>query len=301
VIEGDTWTEAHAAYDFPPSEGRFFSERMHRAFRIEVLDFDATYRSTGLPKDFVSRVRVVGSDGEGVHRIRVNAPLSVEGVKIYQQGYGWAPVIEVRRDGRLLLSEPVVFVTDNPNDQRVPWRGVLKLPSLRPQVGLELRLLPDVRAALIGAPMLEARDPFLTYTAWRGDLRLTAAQSVFRLDTRSLDPFAEGGMGLGQTRKLPGGIEVTFRDLREYTQFLVKRDPGTWIMLAAAALIVGGLVPALYSSRRRVWVRAVPADGEGTLLQIAGFALQRKAAFDEEFAEISGELGTVGSSWQTTR
>ena len=107
-------------------------------------------------------------------------------------------------------------------------------------------------------------------------------------------------MGLGQTRRLPGGIEVTFRDLREYTQFLVKRDPGTWIMLAAAALIVGGLIPALYSSRRRVWVRAVPADGEGTLLQIAGFALQRKAAFDDEFAEISGELGTVGSSWQTT-
>ena len=302
VIEGDTWTEAHAAYDFPPSEGRFFSERMHRAFRFEVLDFDATYRSTGLPKDFVSRVRVVGSDGDGggVHRIRVNAPLSVEGVKIYQLGYGWAPVIEIRRDGRVLLSEPVVFVTDNPNDQRVPWRGVLKLPSLRPQVGLELRLLPDVRAALIGAPMLEARDPFLTYTAWRGDLRLTAAQSVFRLDTRSLDPFAEGGMGLGQTRRLPGGIVVTFRDLREYTQFLVKRDPGTWIMLAAAALIVGGLIPALYSSRRRVWVRAVPADGEGTLLQIAGFALQRKAAFDDEFAEISGELGTVGSSWQTT-
>jgi cytochrome c biogenesis protein len=302
VMEGHTWTEAHAAYDFPPVEGRFFAESMHRAFRLEVLDFDAAYRPTGLPKDFVSRVRVTGSDGEpaGEHEIRVNDPLSVEGVKIYQQGYGWAPVVEVRQDGRLLAGQPVVFVTDAPDDQRIPWRGVLKLPSLRPQVGLELRLFPDPVAGVVGAPMLEARDPFLVFDAWRGDLQLTAAQSVFRLDKAGLEPFAEGGLGVGQTRELPGGIEVTFRELREYTQFLVKRDPGTWIMLLAAVLIVAGLLPALYSSRRRVWVRAVPADGEGTLLQVGGFALQRKAAFEEEFAEISGELGTVRSSWSPT-
>jgi cytochrome c biogenesis protein len=298
VIEGDTWTETHAAYDFPPVEGRFFTEGMHRAFRLEVLDFDASYRRSGVPRDFVSRVRV---DGAGrVEEIRVNDPLTVDGVKVYQQGFGWAPVIEVRHDGRLLASEPVVFVTDRPTDPRVPWRGVIKLPSLRPQVGLEFRLLPDSLAALSGAAMLEARDPFLFYEAWRGDLRLTAAQSVFRLDKAGLEPFDDGGLGVGRSQALPGGIEITFRDLREYTQFLVKRDPGTGLMLLAAALIVAGLVPALYSSRRRVWVRAVPADGDGTLLQVGGFALQRKAAFEEEFADISGELGTVRSAWGPT-
>jgi cytochrome c biogenesis protein len=297
VIEGDTWTEAHAAYDFPPAEGRFFAEGMHRAFRLEVLDFDASYHDTGVPRDFVSRVRAGGGP---VEEIRVNEPLTVDGVKVYQLGFGWAPVVEVRQDGRLLASQPVVFVTDAPEDQRVPWRGVIKLPSLRPQVGLEFRLLPDSLAALSGAPMVEARDPFLLFEAWRGDLRLTAGQSVFRLDKAGLEPFADGGLGAGQTRELPGGIEVTFRELREYTQFLVKRDPGTGIMLLAAALIVAGLLPALYSSRRRVWVRAVPADGEGTLLQVGGFALQRKAAFEEEFAEISGELGTVRASWSPT-
>jgi cytochrome c biogenesis protein len=303
VVEGDSWTEAHAAYDFPPTEGRFFTEGMHRGFGIEVLDFDAAYRSTGLPRDFVSRVRVTSSDGRpaGVHEIRVNDPLSVEGVKLYQQGYGWAPVIEVRQDGRLLVSEPVVFVTDSPGDQRSPWRGVIKLPSLRPQIGLELRLFPDPVAGLAGEPMLEARNPFLAFTAWRGDLRLEAAQSVFRLDTSDLEAFADGGLGRGQSTDLSDGVELTFRELREYTQLLVKRDPGTGIMLLGAALIVGGLLPALYSSRRRVWIRAVPADGEGTLLQVGGFALQRKSAFEEEFAEISGELGTVRPSWTPTR
>jgi cytochrome c biogenesis protein len=290
VVEGDTWTETAARYDVPPQTGRFFSLDDHTGFQVRVRDFDATYRPTGLPRDFVSRVEVL-EDGAVVRReeIRVNHPLDHRGVKVYQSGYGWAPVIEVRADGELLASEPVVFVTDTPNDLRRPFRGVVKLTSLRPQVGLELRLLPDSLAAAAGQPMLEARRPFLLFQAYRGDLRLTAAQSVFRLDKRGLEPWESGGIGLGETVELPGGVEIAFRDLREYTQFLVKRDPGLWLMLAAAALILFGLLPALYSSRRRVWVRAVAGDG-GTRVEVGGFALQRKGAFEDEFRDLAGEL-----------
>jgi cytochrome c biogenesis protein len=292
VVEGETWTEAHASYDLPPVEGRFFTEGMHTGFQLRVEDFDATYRRSGLPRDFVSRVTVISPDGAPVEEreVRVNHPLSYEGVKVFQQGYGWAPVLEVRRDGRTLAEGPVVFITDAPSDQRRPWRGVIKLPSLRPQVGLEFRLFPDALAAASGAPMLEARAPFLAFQAWRGDLRLTAAQSVFRLDTTGLERWTDGGIPLGETVELPGGLEITFVELREYTQLLITRDPGTWVMLVAALLILAGLVPALYSSRRRVWVRAVRADGEGTLLQVGGFALQRRGAFEEEFKSIAGEL-----------
>jgi cytochrome c biogenesis protein len=295
IVEGETWTEAHASYDLPPEEGRFFTEGMHTGIQLRLDDFDATYYPDGLPKDFVSRVEVIEADGSaaGPSEIRVNHPLSVEGVKVFQQGYGWAPVIEVRHDGRLVVGGPVVFVTDTPNDQRRPWRGVIKLPSLDPQVGLEFRLLPDPLAGVAGAPMLEARDPFLSWRAWRGDLRLTSAQSVFSLDTTGLEPWLDGGLGLGQTEELPGGIEITFRELGEYTQLLVKRDPGTGLMLAAAILILVGLIPALASSRRRVWVRATGADGAGTRLQVGGFALQRRAAFEEEFDAIARELSKV--------
>ena len=295
IVEGETWTEAHASYDIPPEEGRFFTEGTHTGVQVRLEDFDATYYPDGLPRDFVSTVEVRGADGASTSRaeIRVNHPLSVDGLKLFQQGYGWAPVIEVRHEGRLVASGPVVFVTDTPNDQRRPWRGVVKLPSLEPQVGLAFRLLPDPRAGVAGAPMLEARDPFLTWRAWRGDLRLTSAQSVFDLDTTGLEPWLDGGLGLGETAELPGGVEITFRELREYTQLLVKRDPGTGLMLAAAILILVGLVPALASSRRRVWVRATGADGAGTRLQVGGFALQRRAAFAEEFDDIAHELSRV--------
>jgi cytochrome c biogenesis protein len=290
VVEGNVFTEARANYDVPPAEGRFFSEDMHRGFQVRVRDFEVRYRRNGLPRDFVSRVDV--RDGSGTARtaeIRVNHPLEHDGVKVYQSGYGWAPIIEVRQDGRLLAGGPIVFVTDGSQDQRRPWRGVVKLPSLRPQVGLEFRLLPDPQSFVLGAPMLEARSPFLGFTAYRGDLRLTAAQNVFTLDKRGLREWEEGGIGMGQRAQLPGGLEISFPGLRQYTQFRVTRDPGTGIVLAAALLVLVGLIPALYSSRRKLWVRAVP-DGDGTLVQLGGFALQRKAAFDEEFQSVAREL-----------
>lgn len=293
VVEGETWTEAHAAYDLPPNEGRFFAETMHAGFQARVEDFDASFYPSGLPRQFVSLLALIDEDGSdlGERELRVNDPLSHDGVRLYQQGYGWAPVIEVRREGRVLAGEPVIFITRTPNEPRRPWQGVIKLPSLRPQVGLELRLFPDPIAGLAGAPMLEARDPFIAYDAWRGDLRLDRAQSVFRLDKTGLVRFGGGGgIGLGQTATLPNGVEITFRELREYTQLLVKRDPGLGLMLFAALLMLAGLLPALYSSRRRVWVRAIPADDAGTRLQVAGFALQRRAAFEEEFRSIAGEL-----------
>jgi len=293
VVEGETWTEAHASYDLPPDEGRFFAESMHQGFGVRVEDFDAAYHPSGLPEDFRSRVTLIDGDGmpAGQRVIRVNEPLEQDGVKLYQLGYGWAPVLEVRFEDRLLAAEPVVFTTRSPNDLTAPWRGVVKLPSLEPDVGLELRLFPDPVAGLVGGPMLEARDPFLFYDAWRGDLRLDRAQSVFALDKTGLQPFGPGGgFGLGETARLPNGVEIAFTELREYTQFLVKRDPGTGIMLAAALLTLLGLLPALYSSRRRLWVRAIPADRSGTRLQVAGFAMQRRAAFEDEFRSIAGEL-----------
>ena len=290
VVEGGVFTEAHANYDVPPSEGRFFSEAMHRGFQVRVRSFDVRYRRSGLPREFVSRVDVL--DGDRTVRnaeIRVNEPLEHEGVKVYQSGYGWAPIIEVRQDGRLLAGGPTVFVTDGSQDQRKAWRGVLKLPSIRPQIGLEFRLLPDPQAFVLGAPMLEARAPFLGFTAFRGDLRLTAAQNVFTLDKRGLRKWEDGGIGIGQGVELPGGLEISFPKLRQYTQFRVARDPGAGIVLVAAILVLTGLIPALYSSRRKLWVRVV-AEGDGTLLQLGGVALQRKSAFEDEFQAVAREL-----------
>ena len=97
--------------------------------------------------DFVSHVDLLDPQGNVAQHadIRVNHPASIDGVEFFQYGFGWAPVVEVREHGELIASEPITFVQD-PAPEGVPqlampWHGILKLPSLHPQVGMSRRAL----------------------------------------------------------------------------------------------------------------------------------------------------------------
>jgi cytochrome c biogenesis protein len=87
----------------------------------------------------------------------------------------------------------------------------------------------------------------------------------------------------------PADLTVRFADLRQYSVFQVSRDRGVGIVIGAAILILVGLLPALYVSRRKVWVRAEP-DPSGALVRVGGFALQRKDRFEEEFGRLVRDL-----------
>jgi cytochrome c biogenesis protein ResB len=67
------------------------------------------------------------------------------------------------------------------------------------------------------------------------------------------------------------------------------------LVLAAAILMLVGLLPALSSSRRRVFVRAEP-DGDGALLRVGGFALQQRVRFEEEFAALVEEMARAAGA-----
>jgi cytochrome c biogenesis protein len=303
IAEGETWAEVHAGYDGSAREGRFFRED-HTGLQVRVNDFQVDYRANGSPREFVTRADLLEPDGRpiGPVDIRVNHPAGVLGVKLYQAGYGWAPVIEVRSEGRVVASAPLVFVSspapEGENPSVFPWRGVLRLPSLRPQVALELRLFPDPRAFGVGLqtgeplPMLVARDPIITYTPYRGDLPSTASQTLTTLDTTGMEKLRGGVIAEGESEQVLPGLTVSFPELREYTVLQVSRDRGLGIILAAAVLILLGLLPALYDSRRKLWVRAEAGEG-GTVLKVGGFALQRRDQFEEEFTKLVEELGKV--------
>jgi cytochrome c biogenesis protein len=303
IVEGQTWTDAAENYDGTVREGRFFSGTF-TGTQIHLRSFEDTYRQSGQPMDFVSHLDLRGPDGAplGEADIRVNHPAQVNGLRIFQYGYGWAPVITIVDGGRTIFDGPVVMTQDRAPEGvgqlAMPWHGVVKLPSLDPQVGLQVTLWPDAYAYLqfqqTGVPvaMTTARDPFLQVAAYRGIL---TDPSLRDLDTSTMRPWGSGlVVGRGQTKVLGAdgtGAELTvgFPELRQYSVIQVSRDRGVWIVLVAAILILLGLLPALYSSRRKLWVRAEP-DGDGTLLKVGGFALQRRERFEEEFATIVDEV-----------
>jgi cytochrome c biogenesis protein len=300
ISEGECWVEAAANYDGNIRTGRFFGGD-HTGARVCVQDFEDRFRQSGQPMDFVTTATLRSGDGGPARTvdIRVNDPAGVDGVRYYQYAFGWSPVIEVRRAGELIASGPVQFERDpvppGLGELQVPWHGALRLPTTEPQVGIEFQLWPDSRAffavAQTGTVPLMNRvfRPVLRYRAFEGDLASELRPSFARLDTRGLRGFRSGIIGAGQTVHLSGDLTVTFADLKQYTVLQVGRDRGLWIMLAASILILLGLVPALYTSRRKVWVRAEPAS-EGSVLKVGGYALQRTSQFEEEFTRLVDRL-----------
>jgi cytochrome c biogenesis protein ResB len=121
---------------------------------------------------------------------------------------------------------------------------------------------------------------------------------VFTLDFSGLSSAGNPLiLPLGKSGKFPDGLQVEFPSLKQYTVLTLASDPGVPIVAVAAGLILLGLIPSLYVSRRRVWLRAAPAEGGGVRVELAGLALQGKLAFVDEFKELAREveLGLLGS------
>ena len=289
VVEGDRFTDTYVSYD-QLHEGRFFGDR-HRGFSVQLNAFDVSFQPNGVPKEFVSHVGVY-DNGKLIRdtRIRVNDPLVYRGVNVFQLAWGWAPRVVVSQKGKVLADAPVIVLQDR---RTGAWRGVVKVPQTKPgQLGLDLYFYNDLETTPNDIPFNRsplARRPVIFFQSFRGDLGLVRPQSVYSLDKTAMVPGDVGGMPLGGSANLGDGITISFPDLKKYSVFQVASDPGTPLMLAAAVLILVGLLPALYSSRRRVWIRARD-DVSGTSVEVAGQAFQRKGAFEEEFKAIVRNL-----------
>ena len=308
IVDGQTWVDAQANYDGQITAGRFFDDRF-TGIGIHLIRFQSTYRSSGIPKDFVSRVVLLDPSGKPVRSddIRVNHPAQFAGLNIYQSGFGWAPVLRVNQGREVLANGPLRLQQEPPPAgipaAAMPWFGFEKITSTRPQTAVEVELFPNGAAFYEQlrtgqpVPMLTEFDPIIRFTVWRGPIPDPSPTS---LDTTGMRDTASGFVGGRRTVSLltgkmvpPGpsarssaaGLTMTFSALPHYTVLEITRDRGVPIVLAAAILILLGLLPALYTSRRKVWVRAEP-QGEGAMLKVGGFALQRKPQFEDEFAKL---------------
>ena len=281
VIEGETFRDTRIEYDSFQG-GRLY--RGHAGVELTLESFDVSWHPNGMPKEFVSHVRLTDGATEATDDVAVNSPMNHRGLRFHQLSWGWAPVLRLEQDGRVLYDGPTVFLTRGQTN-----RGVIKAPAAVPQqTGLDMLFLPDPEFDADGVPFNagpEPDDPVVLVQHYLGDLGLERAQSVYTLDLRGMTLAETRAVRMGETVQLANGIELTFAGLKQYSVFQVSTNPGSIILLVAAILILVGLIPALYSSRRRVWVRA--ADRGGVVrVEIAGQALQRKAAFEEEFRAL---------------
>jgi cytochrome c biogenesis protein len=319
IVEGKTFVDARANYSGQIRSGRFFTENFS-GIGIHLLDFQDTFRSSGIPMDFVSRVQLLDPSGAVARTvdIRVNHPAHFDGMDIFQYGFGWAPVVQIRQGSNVIATGPVAMDQDPaPKDVpalALPWYSTEKLTNLSPNLGVSLEFWPDSAAfytmQTTGQPvqMPTLNAPFIRFSTYDG--KIFDPSQTIHLDTSGMTKVGSGIVGQGQTVDLRTGeplrpdpktgqidygsrLTVSFPSVRQYSVLQVSRDRGVSIVFLAAILILVGLLPALYTARRRIWVRVQPA-GTGSVMQIGGFSLQRKTQFEEEFARVVEALTVAG-------
>ncbi|MDP9022877.1 MAG: cytochrome c biogenesis protein ResB, partial [Actinomycetota bacterium] len=290
VVEGEPgFTDTWVAY-WVKDAGRWWGTDDHAGFQLDLDRFDVEWSGAAQPVLFRSDVSIRHADGRTQQRTTViNDPLVVDGMKVHMLDWGYAARVVVR-DGDDVAHDGWIHMTAVGGGV---WRGAVKAPGVEPQIGLEVHLFPDAPEGPDGRPVPTgwpgARAPLLLYTAWAGDLRFDRVQGVNDLDTTAMRELGVGALRPGFQAELPTGATVAFTDLRRWVGFQVSRRPTDPLLLAAAGFLLVGLIPALYAYRRRVWVEADQIDGT-TRIIVAGHALQRPQAFEEEFPAIVAAL-----------
>lgn len=304
LVEGQSFADTRIAYDFA-DPGRAFGLDDHRGFVMTLDDFDVSYFPDFTPRDFVGSV-TISENGEPVRSsdIRVNRPLRYDGMTIYQLAFGMAPRITVRAGDRVLFDEQVRLA---PNTNLNLYSGTAKVKFDDPdqQIALDMVLAPSATLDAEGSPTIgpdpRPTNPVLVANLYFGALGLdrpVPASDFIRgdgpVDTAMLRPG--GAADLAQ-----GNLTVEFGDLSYWSGFQVTHAPARWLLLVGGILVLVGLLPSLYSYRRRIWVDVQPA-ADGATVTVAGVALQRKDAFSDEFASISESVHrAVDGAFRTNR
>jgi cytochrome c biogenesis protein len=231
---------------------------------VKNLGFSAPMRPDGSFADFSTDLAVYQNGQEiGRKTIHVNDPLSIAGFTFHQNGFGPAPVVDIRDAAGALLYSGAVTMTDQVAGLPFATMGV---PGR--DIGLEMYL----DKATDGTPVLGAFPYRVTGTNPDGT---SAVQSLFPL-----------AVGPGETAGSPDlDFTVTLRSVGAYSLLIAKQDPGQGIVWLAFSLLLMGLLITFYLPRRRVWARIGP-DGE---LRIVGRA-DRYVDFEREFGRLLDDL-----------
>jgi cytochrome c biogenesis protein len=302
LVQGDKFADTASALDeFYP--GRFVTAADLGPFTLTLNRFDASYIPSGpqrgQPSAFDAQVSYTEQPGGPTRtgHLAVNRPLSIDGAKVYLIGHGYAPEFRVTdARGHVVYNQATPFIA-GPTGNFLS-QGVVKVPDAQPeQLGFTGVFVPtavDVGGTLESV-FPAADNPVVSLIAYAGNLGMNAGppQSVYQLDTSGMQRLTASPQVLqpGQSLKLPGGRgTITFTGYVPWMSLAITHDPGQLPALICGIAALGGLLLSFMIRRRRVFVRARPAQG-GTVVQVGGLArTDASGGFEAEFAALAAEL-----------
>lgn len=237
-------------------------------FSIRCDDFEVDfYGNSDMPKEYKSRLTVIKEGKEVIKKaIKVNDPLTYNGITFYQSSYGLMPSLRHAKFVLNIKSNSGVSETKHFN-----FGDKFSIPG----TGME-GVIGDFSPAL----GIDESGRAFTYAE-------TMNNPAVLIEFIEKGKYKYSGWILKRyptTWNLPEGHTVEFKDLwgAQYTGLQVGRDPGLWFVYAGFALMSVGFVLAFFRSHKKLWARLKEEKGE-VIITMAGTANKNRFAFEREF------------------
>lgn len=189
-----------------------------RTFSLRLDDFRIDTYPDGTPAQYTSRLTLLDhSNNTGAFDVTVNHPLVYQGVKIYQESYGWAVT--------------AVSGAQSPMDSPVTVKegDSLSIPGAQFKIRL-YRFIPDYdEASGMESRSPQPRNPRIVYSVYEGDQLLDV-----------------GLAKLGQDVTINNDAHVRFTGYIPVSTLRVKTDPGALLVWIGGCLLLLGIFGALY-------------------------------------------------------
>ncbi len=231
-------------------------------FQVRCEKFDVSFYDTGAPKEFRSDL-IVLENGKELFKgsIRVNDPLTIEGITFYQASYG-----SVIKEADIEFQD---VDTGNTLRMTLPFRESKPVPGTQDQVQLvnyeeNLSRFGPAVAVMV---MKQGREPTGSWVLIdRPDFHGNRIENY--------------------------KIRVTRTALNYYTGLQVKKDPGVGIVLVGFAILVIGIGLTFYTSHRKIWFYVGPDESgkASSKVIVAGRTSKNTAGFEEDFDRICSRV-----------
>ncbi|MFB7876482.1 cytochrome c biogenesis protein ResB [Nocardia sp. NPDC056064] len=287
---------------------------------VRVKDFKADYLPTGQAEMFTSNIEYqagadLSTDTWRSTELAVNHPLRVAGDRVYLQGHGFAPTFTVTFPDGQTRTETIQWRPDDA--QTFLSSGALRIDPpggmyatdeerRQNQIAIEGLFAPTAffHGSLLTSSFPRMDDPAVAVDIYRGNTGLDTgrSQSLFALDPEMikqgrLTKEARVNLRPGESTTLPNGTKVSFDGAEEFVNLQVSHDPAQQWVLISALTMMAGLLVSLLVKRRRIWVRAYPAEsGTGTVdqrrtvVEMGGLARSDQAGWGGEFDRLRARL-----------
>ncbi|WP_456432039.1 cytochrome c biogenesis protein ResB [Thermosulfuriphilus sp.] len=224
-------------------------------FEIRCDKFTVTFYDTGAPKEFRSDVTILNGGKEVLKKgIRVNDPLTFQGITFYQASYQSVAEIVVK-----------VKWGEEERTFRIPSMGQAQWSEKKLRLGI-MRFLPEVhgRPAAQVWMMVEGMNPIAFWLI----------------------------QGMENPIKTPKGeIKLTMisADTKYMTGLQVKKDPGVWIVWAGCILMILGIFTVFFFSHQKMWVY-VGKEGGKPVVIVAGSANKNRLGLERRLERLVAQL-----------